>query len=150
MMRMAPPCSTTNSRLVPSLGGSRPTGALSPVRKFESPSIGGGPGGDGKFDPVLLAPPPHPESETSSTPSERRDKLKSPLRIDPSWRSIACLNVRAKPSLEIVVCNQLRRGRSRGLPHWAPFRDRKSTRLNSSHGYISYAVFCLKKKKKKK
>src|SRR2546422_5204541 len=26
--------------------------------------------------------------------------------------------------------------------------DRKSTRLNSSHGYISYAVFCLKKKKK--
>src|SRR2546422_3964891 len=28
-------------------------------------------------------------------------------------------------------------------------RDRKSTRLNSSHGYISYAVFCLKKKKKR-
>src|SRR2546422_4581574 len=39
-------------------------------------------------------------------------------------------------------------------PHEAPPRprrdddsDRKSTRLNSSHGYISYAVFCLKKKK---
>src|SRR2546422_7447734 len=32
--------------------------------------------------------------------------------------------------------------------HVAPRRgDRKSTRLNSSHGYISYAVFCLKKKK---
>src|SRR2546422_6490923 len=33
---------------------------------------------------------------------------------------------------------------------WAGERqplDRKSTRLNSSHGYISYAVFCLKKKK---
>src|SRR5205809_6171156 len=28
-----------------------------------------------------------------------------------------------------------------------PRLDRKSTRLNSSHGYISYAVFCLKKKK---
>src|SRR2546422_3169576 len=28
----------------------------------------------------------------------------------------------------------------------APTVDRKSTRLNSSHGYISYAVFCLKKK----
>src|SRR2546429_3170716 len=27
------------------------------------------------------------------------------------------------------------------------YLDRKSTRLNSSHGYISYAVFCLKKKK---
>src|ERR1041385_9456790 len=32
---------------------------------------------------------------------------------------------------------------------FADCRDRKSTRLNSSHGYISYAVFCLKKKKKK-
>src|SRR2546429_4101429 len=34
-------------------------------------------------------------------------------------------------------------------PRWPrsdPARDRKSTRLNSSHGYISYAVFCLKKK----
>src|SRR5688572_31938824 len=30
---------------------------------------------------------------------------------------------------------------------WAPRRDRKSTRLNSSHSQISYAVFCLKKKK---
>src|SRR6266436_7348387 len=53
-------------------------------------------------------------------------------------------------------------GRSRGAggadrfgrPDVAPAldlqeRDRKSTRLNSSHGYISYAVFCLKKKKKK-
>src|SRR5947209_10380373 len=29
-----------------------------------------------------------------------------------------------------------------------PYRDRKSTRLNSSHANISYAVFCLKKKKK--
>src|SRR2546429_9957582 len=38
-----------------------------------------------------------------------------------------------------------------GLPLEFPVmstgEDRKSTRLNSSHGYISYAVFCLKKKK---
>src|SRR5687768_18009415 len=33
-----------------------------------------------------------------------------------------------------------------GMPEESP-SDRKSTRLNSSHGYISYAVFCLKKKK---
>src|SRR2546422_6491647 len=32
---------------------------------------------------------------------------------------------------------------------FARYTDRKSTRLNSSHGYISYAVFCLKKKKNK-
>src|SRR5216684_6798216 len=36
----------------------------------------------------------------------------------------------------------------RGPRAHAARRDRKSTRLNSSHGYISYAVFCLKKKKK--
>src|SRR6266496_5013130 len=36
-----------------------------------------------------------------------------------------------------------RRGRRSARPH----RDRKSTRLNSSHVEISYAVFCLKKKK---
>src|SRR2546429_6711874 len=40
-----------------------------------------------------------------------------------------------------------------GYPYKSMFwmragKDRKSTRLNSSHGYISYAVFCLKKKKK--
>src|SRR5438445_6508535 len=33
---------------------------------------------------------------------------------------------------------------------WTVTPDRKSTRLNSSHANISYAVFCLKKKKKKK
>src|SRR2546422_6705687 len=33
-----------------------------------------------------------------------------------------------------------------GKSVWVDVQDRKSTRLNSSHGYISYAVFCLKKK----
>src|SRR3712207_7282771 len=37
------------------------------------------------------------------------------------------------------------RGLSKGLAHLSS--DRKSTRLNSSHANISYAVFCLKKKK---
>src|SRR5216684_6989091 len=43
------------------------------------------------------------------------------------------------------------RGPPRAPRSWIGHRriDRKSTRLNSSHGYISYAVFCLKKKKKK-
>src|SRR2546430_9036583 len=35
----------------------------------------------------------------------------------------------------------------RGLWHYRQIGDRKSTRLNSSHSQISYAVFCLKKKK---
>src|SRR2546422_4768380 len=47
------------------------------------------------------------------------------------------------------LATQLRKalaGHDRHGDGWAD-RDRKSTRLNSSHGYISYAVFCLKKKK---
>src|SRR6478736_7544648 len=43
-----------------------------------------------------------------------------------------------------------RRGRTRGAHAARPLTDRKSTRLNSSHSQISYAVFCLKKKKKHK
>src|SRR2546429_7003293 len=38
-------------------------------------------------------------------------------------------------------------GTFRARATWEIEEDRKSTRLNSSHGYISYAVFCLKKKK---
>src|SRR2546427_9010036 len=44
-------------------------------------------------------------------------------------------------AMALVVQEALERTRCRG--------DRKSTRLNSSHSQISYAVFCLKKKKKK-
>src|SRR5947209_13388701 len=51
---------------------------------------------------------------------------------------------RAARSLPHKVPRRLRRA-----PCWQFFRDRKSTRLNSSHANISYAVFCLKKKKKK-
>src|SRR3989449_6168279 len=41
-------------------------------------------------------------------------------------------------------------GLSNGMFEFWINGDRKSTRLNSSHGYISYAVFCLKKKKKQR
>src|SRR2546422_7418059 len=47
------------------------------------------------------------------------------------------------------TCHREAPGRPPGGPA-SGGADRKSTRLNSSHGYISYAVFCLKKKKKKK
>src|SRR2546422_5658529 len=47
------------------------------------------------------------------------------------------------------VCGNIIETRSaiESAPAADGFQDRKSTRLNSSHGYISYAVFCLKKKK---
>src|SRR2546429_5793276 len=39
--------------------------------------------------------------------------------------------------------NTLAEAHAGKLPSYVPPSDRKSTRLNSSHGYISYAVFCL-------
>src|SRR2546429_3374595 len=55
---------------------------------------------------------------------------------------------------EVQIEGQQVRGELKGGTHFSTIspetnKDRKSTRLNSSHGYISYAVFCLKKKKKK-
>src|SRR2546422_3184868 len=50
---------------------------------------------------------------------------------------VTLADVNGDGQLDIYVCHA---GNVEG--------DRKSTRLNSSHGYISYAVFCLKKKKK--
>src|SRR5690606_42101359 len=49
---------------------------------------------------------------------------------------------------ESAVRLRLGMPRHEGLPVRMPFQDRKSTRLNSSHVKISYAVFCLKKKKR--
>src|SRR2546422_8320098 len=56
-------------------------------------------------------------------------------------RSVRDGNPRKTPwrNLLVVECSGDRMRHAAG--------DRKSTRLNSSHGYISYAVFCLKKKK---
>src|SRR2546422_7363567 len=51
------------------------------------------------------------------------------------------------PSIRRVGQNLLIPLHRRIEDHLSPGLDRKSTRLNSSHGYISYAVFCLKKKK---
>src|SRR3989442_10314273 len=71
------------------------------------------------------------------------------------FRSLAALAwLRSENPAQRHVCPLRRRGRD--YPHGdAQLRrralelDRKSTRLNSSHVRISYAVFCLKKKKKK-
>src|SRR5450432_2756591 len=48
------------------------------------------------------------------------------------------------------VCVPAESERGRMPPAYYRFEDRKSTRLNSSHDQISYAVFCLKKKKRER
>src|SRR2546429_4764100 len=68
---------------------------------------------------TLLLMPPSNTKTASRMPKRRRKVLNSPCSV--------------------VVSPRLPRKTSK-------CRDRKSTRLNSSHGYISYAVFCLKKK----
>src|SRR2546422_5488484 len=64
----------------------------------------------------------------------------SPWKI--SWRSCVSCSARGR-GLNPSSCRALG-----GCVAYGAVPDRKSTRLNSSHGYISYAVFCLKKKKK--
>src|SRR4051794_41728597 len=59
--------------------------------------------------------------------------------------------LRAASARNGAACEATSRGRSsctNAAPFLAEAADRKSTRLNSSHPSISYAVFCLKKKKK--
>src|SRR2546422_8636565 len=62
-------------------------------------------------------------------------------------------SVPAEPEPLWTPSSRARSLRDEALDPWRDHRvrqipiDRKSTRLNSSHGYISYAVFCLKKKK---
>src|SRR3712207_7150277 len=59
--------------------------------------------------------------------------------------------VKADPDMIFLadaVCCQQNADTVKARPGWAGITDRKSTRLNSSHANISYAVFCLKKKRR--
>src|SRR2546430_13078170 len=58
----------------------------------------------------------------------------------PIWKSAA--GQERPKSVPPPACG----GTACNFPRWTWRRDRKSTRLNSSHSQISYAVFCLKKK----
>src|SRR2546427_5545621 len=75
------------------------------------------------------------------------------VRLEVSGADLAELGLHESPRVGEVLAELRRRklngeldGREAELD---AARDRKSTRLNSSHSQISYAVFCLKKKKKK-
>src|SRR2546429_5408433 len=57
------------------------------------------------------------------------------------------ITTRSRSQVEIDLRGEEGQASALALIARADLLDRKSTRLNSSHGYISYAVFCLKKKK---
>src|SRR2546422_11411869 len=63
------------------------------------------------------------------------------------FRSLTTQRELVKPRRVVHGHGQAAVGKGPGLGSARRVGDRKSTRLNSSHGYISYAVFCLKKKK---
>src|SRR3989442_11356764 len=60
-----------------------------------------------------------------------------------------CAGIVANPKRSPNFFQNLTARAGRFVRFWKKFGDRKSTRLNSSHVRISYAVFCLKKKKKR-
>src|SRR3712207_8865847 len=71
------------------------------------------------------------------------------MRMTVATRSVSRGLARVEPEGGTLVAYAAKAGQvaEDGTGQNSPFVDRKSTRLNSSHANISYAVFCLKKKK---
>src|SRR2546422_6072171 len=65
-------------------------------------------------------------------------------------RDTGALRLTHQPTHQAVALAERHAGLHQKVREVRSAQDRKSTRLNSSHGYISYAVFCLKKKKEKR
>src|SRR2546422_8480677 len=89
-----------------------------------------------------------------STPLSLHDALPiSPVRalledqVQVAWACLAAREATGEARY-LEIAEDLVRLLERDFADTGSAGDRKSTRLNSSHGYISYAVFCLKKKKK--
>src|SRR5690348_17448268 len=97
---------------------------------------------------LMFRPPPR-STLFPYTTLFRSDGSRSP---DPVVRCRRTLHLRSGARRRCGACCRGRRDHTAGRSHGRryPVGDRMSTRLNSSHPSISYAVFCLKKKKKKK
>src|SRR5256886_12006719 len=95
------------------------------------------------------APPPAQQQQNPDSP-----KATNPAQQAPQAGVTIAVDV-PMVTLDVVATTQhgdiipgLKKENFRILDEGVPQTDRKSTRLNSSHSQISYAVFCLKKKKK--
>src|SRR3712207_6946364 len=73
--------------------------------------------------------------------------FRSSVRFHAKWAQISNSAFAERGATEYFSALQRRRRQHLSLPKTLRSVDRKSTRLNSSHANISYAVFCLKKKK---
>src|SRR2546430_13574007 len=72
-----------------------------------------------------------------------------PISFSPSADRKSCTGCTERARRGCARCSSRRRRPRQALCFSTRSTDRKSTRLNSSHSQISYAVFCLKKKKQK-
>src|SRR5207253_3443941 len=102
---------------------------------------------------LIIPRPPRPTLFPYTTLFRSRQSVLSELEVSSSEKE----GRRSGQSLLVGECRASRKSVSaRAISSWRPSaasaskKDRKSTRLNSSHVAISYAVFCLKKKKKNK
>src|SRR5437660_4156993 len=95
----------------------------------------------------MLARPPKstlfPYTTLFRSEAAERAKIFAPYQVNEELFSYAA------PNAYFMHCLPAHRGEEVKYAFGAAYEDRKSTRLNSSHVAISYAVFCLKKKTKK-
>src|SRR5688572_31227094 len=78
-----------------------------------------------------------------------RSDIVRAVAFSPDQRTLATLSVDTTGRLWDLATGELKHELVGHTARGKSLVDRKSTRLNSSHSQISYAVFCLKKKKKK-
>src|SRR5690606_41786341 len=96
--------------------------------------------------PALCVAPPGPHRALPSFPTRRSSDLgEEPTTAEPIVEQPVCTRSIPATSTPVRLSLRIAAGAST-MPEPSSGRDRKSTRLNSSHVKISYAVFCLKKK----
>src|SRR2546427_2907246 len=97
----------------------------------------------------MPAPPPPPQPPMPKKTGFARKTPHGVLQVDWPFFGELCRALALKIFREYDPDVVIGIARAGVIPGAVVARDRKSTRLNSSHSQISYAVFCLKKKKKR-
>src|SRR3712207_8988740 len=96
----------------------------------------------------MIRRPPRSTLFPYTTLFRSRDRFARALESEGYWGGTARVTIADLPLDAPELSERLEAFGDRPVPVAVAVEDRKSTRLNSSHANISYAVFCLKKKKK--